>query len=126
MGEFHCPMGAAFYDDEGCILCEMCSAKTEQEMVEASKKIRAYLRAQAPRNTPLRKIAVAGKGGVGKSTVTVLVANALKQRYTVLVLDTDESNPGLLKLFGFEKEPRPLIALLPVSHPRIFYPTQSG
>lgn len=114
MGEFHCPMGAAFYDDEGCILCEMCSAKTEQEMIEASKKIRAHLKSQAPRNTPLRKIAVAGKGGVGKSTVTVLLANVMKQKgYAVLVLDTDESNPGLLKLFGFEKEPTPLINLLP-------------
>jgi len=114
VGEFHCPMGAAFYDDEGCILCEMCSAKTEQEMVEASKKIRAYLRGQAPRNTPLKKIAVAGKGGVGKSTVTVLFANTLKKKgYSVMVLDTDESNPGLLKLFGFEREPTPLITLLP-------------
>lgn len=114
MGEFHCPMGAAFYDDEGCILCEMCSAKTEQDMVEASKKIRAYLRSQAPRNKRPRKIAVAGKGGVGKSTVTVLLANALKQKgKTVLVLDTDESNPGLLTLFGFKREPVPLITLLP-------------
>jgi len=29
VGDFHCPMGATFYDDEGCILCEMCNAKTE-------------------------------------------------------------------------------------------------
>jgi CO dehydrogenase maturation factor len=114
MGEFHCPLGAAFYDDEDCILCEMCSAQTEQEMVEASKKIRAYLRSRAPRAVKVRKIAVAGKGGVGKSTVTVLIARALKAKgFNVVVLDTDESNPGLLKLFGFERAPEPLITLLP-------------
>jgi CO dehydrogenase maturation factor len=114
MGDFHCPMGAAFYDDEGCILCEMCTAKTEQEMVEASKKIRAYLASQVPQKGPVKKIAVAGKGGVGKSTVTVLLARALSARkYDVIVLDTDESNAGLLSLFGFEQGPKPLITLLP-------------
>jgi len=113
MGLFHCPMGAAFYDDEGCIYCEMCSAVTEQEMVEASKKIRAYLRSHAPSEGPIKKIAVCGKGGVGKSTIVVLIANVLRSKgYSVLVLDTDESNPGLFRLFGFDKEPKPLITLL--------------
>lgn len=113
MGEFHCPMGAAFYDDEGCILCEMCSAQTEQEMVEASRRIRDYLKSHAPAPKLVQKIAVCGKGGVGKSTVVVLTARALINRgYNVLVLDTDESNPGLSRLFGFNKEPKPLITLL--------------
>lgn len=30
----------------------------------------------------------------------------------MLVLDTDESNPGLYRMFGFDKEPRVLMALL--------------
>ncbi len=113
MGIFHCPMGAPFYDDEGCIDCGMCSAATEQEMVEASKKIRAYLRSHAASVSPIKKIAVCGKGGVGKSTIVVLIANVLRGKgYDVLVLDTDESNPGLSRLFGFDKEPKPLITLL--------------
>ncbi len=113
MGLFHCPMGAPFYDDEACIDCGMCSATTKEEMVEASKKIRAYLRAHAISNSVIKKVAVAGKGGVGKSTVVTLMANALRgEGYKVLVLDTDESNPGLYRMFDFEKEPRPLMTLL--------------
>jgi len=30
----------------------------------------------------------------------------------VLVIDTDESNPGLYRMLGFDKEPRPLMKLL--------------
>lgn len=113
MGLFHCPMGAAFYDDEDCINCEMCSAETDEERIEASKRIREYLRTHSPAKSPVRKIAVCGKGGVGKSTITVLLANSLiKKGFSVLVLDTDESNPGLSRMFGFNEEPRPLITLL--------------
>ena len=66
----------------------------------------------------VRKIAVSGKGGTGKSTIVTLMADALRQQgYSVIVLDTDESNPGLCRMFGFEKEPRPLLALLSRSSP---------
>jgi CO dehydrogenase maturation factor len=113
MGEFHCPMGAAFYDDEGCILCEMCSAETDEERVEASKRIREYLKSHAVSAGSVKKISVCGKGGVGKSTITVLLAQALLNKgFRVLAMDTDESNPGLSRMFGFNKEPRPLITLL--------------
>jgi CO dehydrogenase maturation factor len=113
MGLFHCPMGAAFYDDDDCINCEMCSAETDAQRVEASKKIREYLKSHAPAKSPLKKVAVCGKGGVGKSTITVLLANTLiKKGFSVLVLDTDESNPGLSRMFGFGEEPQPLITLL--------------
>jgi len=106
-------MEAAFYDDDGCIDCGMCSAVTEQEMVEASKKIRAYLRSHAASEGPVKKIAVCGKGGAGKSTIVALIANALRSKgYSVLVIDTDESNPGLYRLFGLDKEPKPLMTLL--------------
>jgi CO dehydrogenase maturation factor len=107
-------MGAAYYDDEPCIDCGLCSAKTKEDMVEASKRIRDYLRAHAEkRRGPSKKIAVCGKGGTGKSTIVALMANALRQAgYLVLVMDTDESNPGLYRLFGFDQQPRPLMALL--------------
>jgi CO dehydrogenase maturation factor len=35
-----------------------------------------------------------------------------EKNYKVLVLDNDESNPGLFRMFGFEREPKPLITLL--------------
>jgi len=113
MGIFHCPVGAAFYDDEDCIDCGMCTAETEEQMVEASKKIRIFLRANAPKPGPIKKVTVCGKGGVGKSSLTTLLARALRaEGYSLLVLDTDESNPGLFRMFGFESGPKPLMTML--------------
>jgi CO dehydrogenase maturation factor len=113
MGVFHCPFGCPYYEDEGCIDCGLCTATTEEEMVESSKKVRAYLKAHAIQGRPIQKIAVCGKGGTGKSTIVTLMAQALvKLNYSVLVLDTDESNPGLYRLLGFEKTPKPLSALM--------------
>jgi CO dehydrogenase maturation factor len=106
-------MGAPFYDDEACIDCGMCSATTKEAMVEASQKIRAYLKSHTEKMDAIHKIAVTGKGGVGKSIVVTLLANVLKRRgYRIFILDTDESNPGLYRMFGFDKEPKPLMALL--------------
>ena len=113
MGIFHCPFGCPYYDDEGCIDCGLCMATTNEEMVEASKKVRAYLKAHAQQGRPLQKIAVCGKGGVGKSTIVTLMAKALVSlNYGVLVLDTDESNPGLYRSLGFDKTPKPLYSLM--------------
>jgi CO dehydrogenase maturation factor len=113
MGVFHCPFGAAFQDDEGCVDCGLCCAKTKEEMVAASRRVREHIKSQRDNNKPTRKIAIAGKGGVGKSTVVTLMANALKEEgYTVLIVDTDESNPGLYRLFGFAEPPRPLVGEL--------------
>jgi CO dehydrogenase maturation factor len=106
-------MGAAFYEDDDCIDCGMCYAKTKDEMIEASKKIRAYLKSHALKSSTIGKIAVCGKGGVGKSTIVILLANALREAgYSVLVLDTDESNPGLYRMFGFDKQPKALMTVL--------------
>ena len=51
-----------------------------------------------------RKILImSGKGGVGKSTVTVNLANALLAKgHTVGVLDTDIHGPNIAKMFGCE------------------------
>jgi CO dehydrogenase maturation factor len=113
MGSFHCPLGSPFYEGDGCILCGLCIAETREGMVKASEKIRAYVRAQADRKGSFKKIAVCGKGGVGKSTIAALIGEVLKDEgYSVLVMDTDESNPGLYRLLGFDQEPKPLIRLL--------------
>jgi CO dehydrogenase maturation factor len=61
----------------------------------------------------VKKIAVCGKGGSGKSTVVALLAKSLRGRgYRVLVVDSDESNPGLYRMLGFEKRPQPLLELV--------------
>lgn len=49
------------------------------------------------------KIAVCGKGGSGKSTITALLAkNLSKKGYRVIVVDVDESNYGLHGLLGMD------------------------
>jgi len=57
-------------------------------------------------------LAVCGKGGSGKSTLVALLAQeALSRKYRVVVMDSDESNPGLFRLLGFERPPSPLLEL---------------
>ena len=61
----------------------------------------------------IRKIAVCGKGGSGKSTTVALLARALRDGGArVLVVDSDESNPGLYRVLGFDQRPRPLLELV--------------
>ncbi len=49
------------------------------------------------------KVAVCGKGGVGKSTIAALLCNALINRgYQVLAIDADPS-PHLARLLGFKE-----------------------
>jgi CO dehydrogenase maturation factor len=59
------------------------------------------------------KISVCGKGGSGKSTVVALLANEARSKgYRVLVVDADESNSGLFRMFGFDHPPVPLMELV--------------
>jgi len=57
------------------------------------------------------KIMVCGKGGSGKSVVSVLMARALAKERKVLLIDSDESNILLPKLLGVEP-PKPLAEYL--------------
>jgi len=59
------------------------------------------------------KVSVCGKGGSGKSTVVTLLAGAAKERgFSVLVVDSDESNSGLFRMLGFSSPPEPLMELV--------------
>ncbi len=50
------------------------------------------------------KVLVCGKGGCGKSTIVAMLAKYLANNgYRVLVVDTDESNPGLYRMLGLKK-----------------------
>lgn len=61
-------------------------------------------------NNPLNKIkkiigVMSGKGGVGKSTVSALIAKNLRKRgYKVGVLDADITGPSIPRLFHIENE----------------------
>ena len=57
-----------------------------------------------------KRIGLFGKGGAGKSTVTVLLARALRKRgYSVCVLDADSTNIGLFRIFEIARPPKSLI-----------------
>ena len=57
-----------------------------------------------------QRIGIIGKGGAGKSTITVLAARALRQRgYSVCVLDADSTNVGLHGGLGIDNAPAPLL-----------------
>lgn len=114
MGSFHCPVGAATSGSPGCIRCGLCTAGTRAERIAAADRIREHIRMSAPvRSAEIRKIAVCGKGGTGKSTVTALLARSLLSfGYGVLVIDTDESNPSLHRMLGMSRSPLPLDRLL--------------
>lgn len=57
-----------------------------------------------------KRIGIFGKGGSGKSTVVILLAQALRDEdYQVCLLDADSTNLGLPQALGLDNSPRSLI-----------------
>ncbi|MEM2341119.1 MAG: ATP-binding protein [Candidatus Bathyarchaeia archaeon] len=54
------------------------------------------------------KVMVCGKGGTGKTVLTVLMARLLSEKYRVYIIDSDESNVLLPAFLGVDP-PKPLI-----------------
>ncbi|MBO4918654.1 MAG: AAA family ATPase [Erysipelotrichaceae bacterium] len=107
MGSFHCPVGGLAYKSFGCIECGLCIASTKEERIKASDIIREYIRNSHDTGTDrrIRKIAVCGKGGSGKSTVAALFSLALEEfGYKVLLIDADNSNTGLGRKVGISEK----------------------
>ncbi len=57
------------------------------------------------------KVMICGKGGSGKSALTVLIAKVLSKNYEVYVVDSDESNTLLPQILG-AGSPKPLVEYL--------------
>ncbi len=55
------------------------------------------------------KVLFCGKGGSGKSTLLALLALYLKEDHDVLVIDADESNPGLARMMGLDAPPQTIM-----------------
>jgi CO dehydrogenase nickel-insertion accessory protein CooC1 len=57
-----------------------------------------------------KRIGIFGKGGSGKSTLTVLLSRALSRLgYLVCVLDADSTNIGLSQVLGYDQPPDSLL-----------------
>ncbi len=57
-----------------------------------------------------KRLGILGKGGTGKSTVSVLLAREFARRgYEVCLLDADSTNVGMHRALGFQHAPTPLI-----------------
>ena len=57
------------------------------------------------------RMMVCGKGGSGKSSISVLIARALSNKYKVYLIDSDESN-ALLPSMLDAKPPKPIVEYL--------------
>ena len=60
---------------------------------------------------PNLKIMICGKGGSGKSAISVLAARLLSKKYDVYLIDSDESNTLLPRILGVDP-PKPLVEYL--------------
>ena len=82
--------------------CSSCSANCSE------RKEESFLKALNPESSVKKVIAVvSGKGGVGKSLVTSLMASEMQRRgHNCAVLDADITGPSIPKSFGIREHAR--------------------
>lgn len=79
--------------------CETCGANCSERTAES-------LLAPQHELSDVKKViaVVSGKGGVGKSLVTALMANASRRKgHTTAILDADVTGPSIPRLFGLRE-----------------------
>lgn len=84
--------------------CSSCDAASS---CSSRKDTGSLIIEQSPFNQVKHVVAVmSGKGGVGKSTVTALLAsNLAKADYKIGIMDADITGPSIPKLFGLSEKP---------------------
>jgi CO dehydrogenase maturation factor len=85
-----------------------------ERIIAAAKSVRATSRESESESNPDQfRVVITGKGGVGKTTLTALLARSLARRdFTVLALDAD---PQMNLPFALGLEPREAEALIALS-----------
>ncbi len=137
----HCPLAKTLQSDvERAVrkLGEVKAVKVETTSMSAKElndlRVRLQSRAEPPSSGPRTSVGpgierlgkrgirniiaiVSGKGGVGKSFVTSMLASELRRRgYEVGVLDADLTGPSIAKVFGLSERPHkdPTGAIIPI------------
>ena len=84
--------------DSNCSTCNIdCDSRSEKSLLEETNALNQIKKVYA---------VVSGKGGVGKSSVTAMLAVALSRSgYKVGVLDADITGPSIPKAFGVSEKP---------------------
>ena len=79
--------------------CSSCSENCSERSAES------FLKALNPQSSVKKVIAVvSGKGGVGKSLVTSLMASEMQRRgHNCAILDADITGPSIPKSFGIHQ-----------------------
>ncbi len=86
--------------------CNSCSSNSCEGCSSAKKKENEFLIEPAPQSN-IKKIigVVSGKGGVGKSFVTSILASEMSRRgHRTAVLDGDITGPSMGKVFGISEK----------------------
>lgn len=85
----------------------VCSGNCSSCGESCSDRKQESLLAEPNKNSQVKKViaVVSGKGGVGKSTVTSMLAMAMhKLGYKTAILDADITGPSIPKAFGMKKD----------------------